>query len=242
MQVEGRNPVAETLKSDRDVSVVYIQHNITKDEKIREIISLAQKRGIRIRKTGKNKLLKMSHTKNHQGVIASVKYDFKSLNEIIGEIWQSKKQPFFVIINEVLYQQNLGAIIRTAECAGSTGVIIPKNTKITPEAIRASMGATEHIPVIMENLFNAIKILKRDGIRIIGLDAEGKRSIFQENLKGPIAIIVGGVHSGIGKSFIAKCDDVLKIPLSGKINSLNMSNAAAVALFEKVRQENDRSL
>ncbi|MDD3647237.1 MAG: 23S rRNA (guanosine(2251)-2'-O)-methyltransferase RlmB [Candidatus Dojkabacteria bacterium] len=237
MQIEGRNPVYELLNSENPVSIVFMQNDIGQTDKIKQIVSLAKKNGVRLRKIGRHKLDKLSRTKNHQGVIARVRRDFLSLNEILDKLDQEDKIPFFVMISEVLYQQNLGAIIRTAECAGCTGVIIPKKTRINEEAARASMGAVEHVEIIKENLFNAIKILKKKGVPVVGLEADGKRSIYETNLVGPITIIIGGEHSGIGKSLEAKCDLVLKIPLFGKINSLNMSNAAAIALFEKVRQE-----
>lgn len=237
IQVEGRNPVYEAVQSDNKISVIYLEGRAAKDPKIREIVSLAHKKGVRIRKTGKNKLDKMSKTKSHQGIIAHVRHEFKTLQEVLSELKEKGKNPFFLIINQVLYQHNLGAMMRSAECAGCTGVIVPLKTKITPDAVRTSMGAIEHIPVLKEALFPALKVLKQEGIRIVGIEANGETTIYEEDLKGPIAIIVGGEHSGITKSILAKCDIVLKIPIFGKINSLNMSNATAVTLFEKVRQE-----
>ncbi len=236
MQIEGRNPVYEALKSGREISVIYIQNKISKD-KIKEIISLAGKRGIRVRRCSRNKLNKISQTSVHQGVIAIGKYHFFTLQEILEELEAKGKAPFFLMVNEVLYQHNLGALIRTAECAGCDGVIISKNTKVLPTTIRTSMGATEYIPIIKENIFNAIKMLNKYAIRVIGLEASGTQNLYKTNLRGPLAFIVGGENSGITKSILAKCDCVLKIPLFGKIGSLNMSNAAALALFEKVRQE-----
>ena len=237
MQIEGGNPVFEALKSETKVNLVLVQSRSVSSQKIREIISLARKKGIRVRKTGKNKLDKMSQTKNHQGIIAHIRRETKSLKEVIAELNKARKQPFFVLINEVHHQQNLGAIIRTAECAGSNGVIVPSKTRITTEATRASMGATEYIPVIRENIFNATKLLKENAIKIVGLEASGKKSVYQEDLTGAITIVIGGEDRGITRSLLTRCDIVLKIPLFGKINSLNMSNAAAIALFEKVRQE-----
>jgi len=238
MQIEGRNPVIETLKSDTKVNLVFVQNKSVNSPKIREIISAARKKGIRVRKVGRNKLEKMSKTKNHQGVIARARRETKSLSEILEELFRKNKQPFFVLIHEVHHAQNLGAIIRTAECAGCSGVIVPTKVRITAEVTRASMGATEHIPIIRENIFNAIKLLKKNAIKIVGLEASGTKTIYKENLTGATALIIGGEHSGVTKSLLAKCDIVLKIPLFGKINSLNMSNAAAIALFEKIRQEN----
>jgi len=237
MQIEGRNPVQELLRSNKKVSILFIQHSIVKNDKIKEIVSFAQKKGIRIKKIGKNKLKKMSRTKNHQGIIAKAIREFDNLNVILNNLNKERKQPFFTIINEVLYQHNLGAIIRTAECAGCSAVIIPKKTRLTEEAVRASMGATEHIPLIKTNLFSAIKYLKEYDIKIIGLEASGKKSIYKEKLDLPVAFVIGGEHSGITSSLYKKCDIVLKIPLFGKMNSLNMSNAAAIALFEKIRQD-----
>lgn len=242
MQVEGRNPVLETLKSDKKVSVIYIQNTIVKSTKVRSIISHANKKGIRIRKVGKNNLKKMSKTKNHQGIIAKIRYEFDNLREVLEKPETFETQPFFVIVNQVLYQHNLGAIIRTAECAGSNGVIVPKNTKLTAQALRTSMGATNHIPVMKANLFNAFKLLRKYGIRIAALEADANSTIYKENLTGAIAIVIGGEHSGVTRSIQKKVDTVLNIPLFGKINSLNMSNAVAVALFEKRRQDLEKNL
>lgn len=237
MQIEGRNPVYEALKSDSKITVLYIQSKAVKTNKIRQIISLAQKKGIRIKKVGANKLKKMSKTKNHQGVIAKMLRRYDTLEDIIKKLETTNETPFFVILQETLYQQNLGAIIRSAECAGCNGVIISNKIRLTSEAVRASMGATEHIPIIKNNIFNAIKILQEYDIKIVGLEASGKKNLYETNLKGPLAFFIGGEHSGITKSFIKKCDIVINIPLFGKINSLNMSNAAAIAFYEKVRQE-----
>jgi len=237
MQIEGRNPVFEALKSDTKFRVLYIQSKIVKSDKIRQIISLAHKKGVRIKKIGANKLKRMSRTKNHQGVIAKVLRRYDTLEDIINKLEISKKIPFFAILQETLYQQNLGAIIRSAECAGCNGVIISNKINLTSEAVRASMGATEYIPIIKTNIFNALKILNKYSIKIIGLEASGEKDIYKTDLKGPVAFFIGGEHSGITKSFIKKCDIVINIPLFGKINSLNMSNAAAIAFYEKVRQE-----
>jgi 23S rRNA (guanosine2251-2'-O)-methyltransferase len=237
MQIEGRNPVLETLRAGKKISVLYIQHKIVQTEKIREILKRAQKKGIRIQKVGKNNLTRMSKTKVHQGVIAKIKYEAKSLREVLLDVEEQNREPFFIMTNEVLYQHNLGAIVRSAEVGGCNGVIVPLKTKITAEAVRASMGATEHIPIIKENIFSAVKILTDEGIKIVGLEASGDTYLYDEDLTGPICILIGGENIGITRALIKKCHSVLKIPIFGKINSLNMSNAAAVAIFEKVRQE-----
>ena len=237
MLVEGRNPVLETLKSEHKVTTIFLQNRMPVSEKIKKLLSKAHKKGVRIRKMSSNKLDKLSQTQNHQGVIAIVQHKTQTLSETLDNLREKNKDPFLVFLNDVIYQQNLGAIIRSAECAGCNGVIIPRNTTLTPEAIRSSMGATEHIPIIQESIFNALKILKDDGIPIIGLEADGTSTIYEENLTGPITFIIGGEDKGITRSVLNKCDKVLKIPLYGKINSLNMSNSAAVVLFEKVRQE-----
>jgi 23S rRNA (guanosine2251-2'-O)-methyltransferase len=238
IQIEGRNPVYEALHSDTDkVIQLYIQGRSASSPKVRSIISIAKKQGIRIRKVSSKRLDRMSHTRVHQGVIAKVRKEKVRLIDIIHKLDKKKADAFFVMFNEVLYQQNLGAIIRTAECAGCNGVIIPLKTKITAEAVRAAMGGTEHIPLINENFFNAIKILRDNAVKIVCLDVTGRKSIYEENLTGPLAFIVGGEDRGISRTIVDKCDIVLNIPIFGKINSLNMSNAAAVALYEKVRQE-----
>lgn len=237
MQVEGRNPVLETLRSKTKVTLLFMQNDVRKNPKISEMVSTAQKKGVRIRRVSKNQLDKLSNTKNHQGVIARVYRPSVTLKDVLQKLEEENKTPFFVLMNEVLYQQNLGAIIRSAECAGATGIIVPRKTKVTPEAIRASMGATEHIPIIKESIFNALRMLKDYGIKAVGIEASGDKFIYDSNLTGPLTVVVGGEDKGITSSLLQKCDEVLKIPLRGKINSLNMSNAAAIIFFEKVRQE-----
>jgi len=237
MQIEGRNPVYEAIKAEKQISVIYVESKITGSPKIREILSTAYKRGIRVNKVTRPKLDRISHTKVHQGIIAIRKRDFYKLGDVLRDLEKTRKPAFFVIINEVLYQQNLGAIIRSAECAGASGVIIPMNIQITSECIRASMGAIEHIPVINSNTFNAIKSLQNFGARVFALEADGDKYIYEEDLSGDLAIIIGGENKGVSKPILSKCDGVLKIPLFGQVNSLNMSNATAIALFEKVRQD-----
>ena len=237
MYIEGRNPVLEAVQSDKKISNIFLQHNIALVPKIKLIMSFARSKGIRVKKVSKKQLDRLSKTKNHQGIIAIMEHRTLGLQEVLNELDREQKTPFFVIINEVLYQYNLGAIIRNAECAGCTGIIISPNTKITAEAARASMGAIVYIPLISENIFNAIKILKGYAVKIVGLETSGEKTIYEENLKGSLAIVIGGEDVGISKSMLPKLDIVLKIPLFGKINSLNMSNALAITLFEKKRQE-----
>lgn len=237
MYIEGRNPVYEAVKSGNPIRRIYIVTGGAKSQKIREIVSEATKSGIRIQKVGKKKIDHMSRTGNHQGIIADVKRHYQKLSDMLEKLREADKDPFFVLVNDVLYQQNLGAIIRTAECAGCTGVIIPNKIKVTERVVRASMGATEHIPIIKASLFNAIKLLKDAGIWVYGLEADGQQTIYEKDLTGPVTIVIGSEDEGLGRSVGKKCNDVIKIPLFGKINSLNMSNATAVTLFEKARQE-----
>ena len=236
MIIEGRNPVFEAMRSDKKISKILVQSSSTASEKIREILALAQKKGVRVQKISRSKLDNLSRTANHQGVIAYSSLTIYKLDEVLDLLERIKRDPFFVIIPDVLYQQNLGAIIRSAECAGCSGVIIGTNIRILPEAGRTSMGAIEHIPIIRHNIFNAIRELRRNAIKVYAIEAEGKSDIYNTDLSGGIALVIGAEDKGVSSAIEKKCDDVIKIPLFGKLNSLNMSNAAAVVLFEKKRQ------
>jgi 23S rRNA (guanosine2251-2'-O)-methyltransferase len=237
MQIEGRNPVIEALSSNTQISRIYVQNKISRNNKVANIFKLANKKKIPLKIIGTHKLNQLSKTQNHQGVIAIVRYNYFNLKVTIQDLFEKNQDPFFVIIPDILHEQNLGAIIRSSECAGCNGVIISKKINLSSETVRTSMGATQHIPIIRENLFNALKTLKKNGIKIIGLEATGSKIIYDCDLRGPIAFIIGAEDKGITMSITPKCDIVLKIPLFGKISSLNMSNALSIALFEKVRQE-----
>lgn len=237
MQLEGRNTVLEALKSDTIILKLMVQSNIQEDEKISEILSLSSQKHVTVRMLDKKKLDRLSKTKVHQGVIAFAKESQKLSTKNLIDSLPSGTIPFFVIIREALYEHNTGAIIRTAVCAGANGIILTSETKLSESVIRASMGATNYVKIAKDNLFNSIKILREHGIRVGGIETSAKSYHYDTDLKGPIALIIGGEDHGLSAEVLEKCDFSVRIPMFSKINSLNMSVAAAIVIYEKVRQE-----
>ncbi|MFA5523697.1 MAG: 23S rRNA (guanosine(2251)-2'-O)-methyltransferase RlmB [Tissierellales bacterium] len=237
--VEGRNPVIEAIKGDREIDKILIAKG-SEQGSIQKIIGMAKEKKIVLQYVEKAKLDGMSETKAHQGVIALVTpYSYKTVEDIMKTAEDKSEDPFIIILDEIEDPHNLGAIIRTAECAGAHGVIIPKRRAVglTPVAIKASSGAVEHINVAkVPNIASTIDDLKKSGIWIYGADMGGEQSYFQRDLTGPIAIVVGSEGKGIGRLIKEKCDFLVKIPMLGKISSLNASAAASVIMYEVLRQ------
>lgn len=237
--IEGRNPVYEALVANSSIEKIYLQKDINRDEKIREILHKARKRNIRIERCDRKKMDGISKTKVHQGVIAVRKseIEFLSTRELLEKTSESKRDPFFVIVREVLYDYNLGAIIRTAVSAGVNGIIIPHETNISSEVIRGSMGATEHALLAKDNIFQSIKYLRDNAIKVVGIEVSADKYYYEEDLTGPICLIIGGEDHSLSEEIKKKCDFFVKIPLFSPVNSLNMSVASGIVIYDKVRQE-----
>lgn len=234
MQIEGRNPVLEALRGGTPLKSISIEQDINVDTKIETILDLAKKNHIKIKSVPRSKLNKMSKTNIHQGVIAfGSKKDAPSLDTLTKD-----NDSFLIYIREALYEHNIGAIIRTAECVGATGVILPPKASVTPQVRRAAMGATEHIPVINYNLFQAIKESQEAGLTIVGIERDEKsEELFSTPLPKPLLLIIGGEDRSLSKEILNKCDKTLQIPMRGSVNSLNMSVAAAIVMYEVLRQD-----
>lgn len=235
MQVEGRNPTIELLKSNHKIESVYIQDRINVDEKIAYIQKLAKQANLQISYIPQNKLNHMSKTDSHQGVIAFVK---QSEPPKLEEFINCKKHNLkFIYIKDANHDHNIGAIIRTAECLGFDAVFLPKKIDITPNIIRASMGAFFHIPVFRQSIFQTIKNLSDQGFKIVGIEiTPNSKDIFETELSGDIMLIIGDEDKGISQEILKKCNFSIKIPMRGKTNSLNMSVAASLAMFETIRK------
>lgn len=234
MQVEGRNPVFEALCSDiNHVRNLFIEQGIKKDLKIGRIVAEAKKQKVHIEYKTKNELDKISETGVHQGVVAYIETgqetDFPTLIK--------DRKAFLVYIREALYEHNIGAIIRTAECVGATGIVLPPKINVSPQVRRAAMGATEHIPIVNYNLFQAIKEAQSMAMRVIGIERTDKSAdLYQTRLDIPLMLIVGGEDRSLSEEITNRCDMVVEIPMKGKLNSLNMSVAAAISMYEVFRQ------
>jgi len=241
--VEGRNPVMEAIKGGREIDKILIAKG-SEQGSIKKIIGMAKDKKIVIQYVDKAKLDAMSETKAHQGVIALVTpYSYKTVDDILKTAEDKKEDPFIIILDEIEDPHNLGAIIRTAECVGAHGVIIPKRRAvgITPIVIKASAGAVEHMNIAkVSNISSTVEELKEKGIWIYGADMAGEQNYFDKDLKGPIAIVIGSEGRGISRLVKEKCDFLVKIPMAGKLGSLNASVAASIIMYEVFRQRGSR--
>ncbi|MCA9385470.1 23S rRNA (guanosine(2251)-2'-O)-methyltransferase RlmB [Candidatus Dojkabacteria bacterium] len=239
MNIEGRNPVIEVLRSDKDVSKLYIQSHLNQDTKINELVKKAKRRGVKIIRKSKKELDRISRTGSHQGVIAIAKHiETKTIEEIISDARINGKPLKFIYIREAFHEYNVGAIIRTAECAGYDAVILPPKLSVTPNIVRASMGASEHIPILSYSLFPLIKDLTTFGIKVVGIERDDSAKEYTKaDLTGDVALIVGGEDKPLSKQILDKCDQTIIIPMRGNVNSLNMSVAAGLSMYEVLRQQ-----
>ncbi len=236
MKTEGRNAVAELLKTDKNIDKILMEKGAQGSLSV--IFAEARKRNIRVQFVDRQVLDKESESRRHQGVIAyTTDYEYFDLEDIIAEK-RSEKGGFIVLCDGIEDVHNLGSILRVAECAGADGVVIPKagGTVVTESVIRISAGAAEHIKVAkVPNLGNAVETLKRNNYWVYALEAGGE-DIYAEDFSGNVAIVVGGEDSGVRRLTKEKCDKIVSIPLSGKVNSLNASVALGIAAYEVVRK------
>ncbi len=240
-RIEGRNPVAEALRSGRHIDKLYVRRG-EKQGSIIPIIRQAKKLGIIVSEVDGAKLDEMSETGSHQGVIALVPpIEYAKLEDVIAVAKAKGEAPFLVALDRINDPHNLGSIIRTANCAGAHGVIIPRHDSVSVTATveKAAAGATAYTPVIrVNNLAKTVDELKEMGLWITGADAAGDRSIYEADLKGPTVIVVGSEGQGISRLVAEKCDFLVKIPMKGDVNSLNASVAAALMIYECAKQRN----
>ena len=234
----GRNPVLEVLKTEKNIEKLYIQNGELKGS-INKIMGIAKDKNIVVQRVDKSKLDQMAQG-NHQGVIALTNpFTYSSIEEILENAERRKEPPFILILDGIEDPHNLGAIIRTAECGGAHGIIIPKrrSASVNSTVYKGSAGAVEHIPVArVTNISDSIEILKDKGLWIYGADMEGENYYLHTEMKGPIALVIGSEGRGLSRLVREKCDFLLKIPMLGKISSLNASNAASILIYEIVRQ------
>jgi len=237
MIIEGKNSVLEALKSGMTINKMLVQNNLT-DNASNQIIKLAKDMGIRIDFVSKDLL--DNKTKNrHQGFVCDV-IDFKysELDEVFEVAKQRDEDPFIVLLDGVEDPHNVGAIIRTCECAGVHGIIIPEHRacQVNDTVVKTSAGATANMKIVRaKNLNQTIAVLKEKGVWVFCLETGGSK-MTRTNLTGPIAIVVGSEGKGVSKLTRQNCDDTISIDLKGKINSLNASVASAIVVYEIVRQ------
>jgi len=237
--IEGRNAIIEAIRAQKPIDKIYCAKGDT-DNTLGFIASKARSKGIAVVQCDRRKLDAMSVTKAHQGVIAVCSVQsYCSVNEILSDALSSEEQPLIIVCDEISDPHNLGAIIRTAECVGAHGVIIPKRRSAGLTAIvdKASAGAAEHMKVArVANLVSTIKELKSKGLWVYGAAAGGQSSLWSTDFKGPVALVVGSEGNGISPLLKKNCDFIVDIPMYGNIDSLNASVAASVLMYEITRQ------
>lgn len=237
----GRNPVMEALKAGREIDTLYVAKG-ERTGSVGKIISMCRDAGVMVKDTDMKKLDFMCGNQNHQGVIARVAaHAYASIDDIFDRANEKGEKPFIIICDEIEDPHNLGAIIRTAECAGAHGIIIPKrrNATLNFTVAKTSAGALEYMPVArVANLATTIDELKERGVWIYGTDMDGEVWC-QTDLKGAVALVVGSEGTGMGRLVREKCDFVLSLPMTGEINSLNASVAAGIMMYEVSRQRQD---
>ncbi len=238
-QVEGRNSVIELLKSGKDINKLFIQKG-EKRGSIIEIINLAKKNKIVYTEVEKSKLDKMATTNNHQGVIAIVPpYEYCEVEDILNLAKERNEKPFILILDGIEDEHNLGSIIRTAECSGVHGIILPKRRSalVNSTTNKTSAGAVQYMKIArVNNLTETIKQLKQDDIWIYGTDMEGTSFYNEEKYNSGVAIVIGSEGFGMSRLVKENCDFLIKIPMKGKINSLNASVSAGIVMYEVYNQ------
>lgn len=237
--VEGRNAVIETLKSDRTVEQLFVAKGDTTGS-INIVLALAKEKKIVVKEVDRKKLDQMTQTGSHQGVIAQVTpFKYSEVEDILSYAIKRDETPFLLILDEIEDPHNLGSIIRTAEICGVHGIIIPKrrNVGVTPVVYKTSAGAAEHMRIAkVTNINSAIDKLKEKGIWVYGADMNAKSYCFNTDMKGPVALVIGSEGRGISKLTLNKCDVLVKIPMVGRISSLNASVAGGILMYEILKQ------
>ena len=237
--IEGRNAVNEALKADRSFDKLFIQEQVSKEGPMKVIIAKARQKGIVVRFESKENMDRRSTGHHHQGVIGYVAaYDYVSIDDILAIAEKKGEKPFIVVLDGVEDPHNLGAIIRTANVCGVHGVIIPKRRAcgLTETVVKTSAGAIEYTPVCkVTNITQTIKTLQDKGLWIAGADMKGT-PMYDVDLKGAMALVIGGEGTGLSKLVRESCDFVAEIPMKGDISSLNASVASGVMMYEALRQ------
>ena len=238
-QLEGRNALTEALKAGRTIDKVFVADGDT-DKSLQRLAAQAKEAGAVVVPVDRRKLDMMSTTHSHQGIIAlAAAHSYYTIDDILEEAASRGETPLIVICDELSDPHNLGAIMRSAECAGAHGVIIPKrrSVSLTATVAKASAGAIEYMKVArVTNINNAIRELKEKGVWIYGTAAEGSIPMYKADLTGPAAIVIGNEGDGMSQLVRKNCDVMVHSPMKGQISSLNASAAASILLYEAVRQ------
>jgi 23S rRNA (guanosine2251-2'-O)-methyltransferase len=239
VQIESKNALLELLREGREFDKIFVAGGAFKDDKSKEIFQLARKQNVPIIKLPRRAINRKLRSSSSESIVARMySQNAWSLDELLEKIYKDKKQPFFLILDDLKYSQNIAAIMRTAFGVGVNGVIVnpQKKSLISDETLRISMGAAERVPLVEMKLFNALKTLKEDDIKVYAVDMEGE-FYYDKDLTGPIAFVLGAEDVGISTGIMERVDGKISIPMREGVGSLNVSASAAVLTYEKLRQE-----
>jgi 23S rRNA (guanosine2251-2'-O)-methyltransferase len=235
----GTRAVMEAIRAHREIEKLYIQSGLTNDL-IKELIYLARDHGVPYTFIPVQKINRMS-TKNHQGVVCVLSaVQYASLESIIDQTYAQGKEPFLLVLDRITDVRNFGAIARTAECAGVNALVLADkgNAPVTGDAMKTSAGALSHLPVCrVSDMKKSFRFLKDNGIRIIACTEKAEKALYETDLQGPLALVVGSEEDGISPMLLKEADHLAKIPMQGKIASLNVSVAAGICIYEAIRQK-----
>lgn len=239
MKIEGRHAIAEALRSGKTIDRLIVRKGI-RDAEGNRLIDEAKERGVKVQFREKEALDRESRDGKHQGFIAEITdFVYSEVEDILRYADETGRPPFILICDGIEDPHNLGSIIRVAECAGVHGIIIPdrRSVSVNETVIKVSAGAANHMRIAkVTNCNEAIKQLKGQGLWVYCADMDGAE-MYEVDLRGPVAIVIGGEGAGVHRLVRANCDGAVRIPMMGKINSLNASVAAGVIIYEKIRQE-----
>ena len=238
-QIEGRNSVLELLESGKDVNKIFVTRG-EKHGSINKILGIAKERKIIVVEKDKKQMYEMAQEENYQGVIAIVPpFEYVEISDILEVAKERNEDPFVIVLDGIEDPHNLGSIIRTAETAGVHGVIIPKRRAVSVNSTvnKASAGAVEHMKIArVTNISDAIEELKQAGLWVCGTAVDTNKYYYNQDLTGPLAIVIGNEGKGIGEKVKKNCDFLVKIPMKGKVQSLNASVSTGIVVYEAVKQ------
>ncbi|MGM0884397.1 MAG: 23S rRNA (guanosine(2251)-2'-O)-methyltransferase RlmB [Bacillota bacterium] len=237
--IAGKHPVLEALRSGREINKIWIADGAQKSL-TQPIVAEAKKLGIIVQFVDKRKLDNLAPGITHQGVVAqAAAFAYVEVDELLELASKRGETPFLLLLDEIEDPHNLGSILRTAECTGVHGVIIPKRRSagLTATVLKTSAGAAEHVPVArVTNLAQTIDKLKEAGVWVAGADVSAKQDVYKMKFDMPLVVVIGNESKGMGRLIKEKCDFLVKLPMLGQLNSLNASVAAGVLMYEVVRQ------
>ncbi len=238
-QIEGRNSVLELLESGKDVNKIFVTRG-EKHGSINKILGIAKERKIIVVEKDKKQMDEMAQEENYQGVIAIVPpFEYVEISDILEVAKERNEDPFVIVLDGIEDPHNLGSIIRTAETAGVHGIIIPKRraASVNSTVNKASAGAVEHMKIArVTNISDAIEELKQAGLWVCGTAVDTNKYYYNQDLTGPLAIVIGNEGKGIGEKVKKNCDFLVKIPMKGKVQSLNASVSTGIVVYEAVKQ------